>query len=227
MFALKSLNAKLLAIYVPLVCASVLLYFGTLEYQEYREARAELVGSLDHLASVQSTALASAVWEYDTDQIDSLLADLEKLNFIQGAAVYDAFGELLGAVGDHEAEPELSEFRSETQLKYASGSGTESVGRLIITVHSKEIWTQQFERMKLNAVVVAFLAMILVGVTFLATRVVIGRPIGRLQQAIERMRTSHTRERVDWQSADELGRVVDAFNRNIPRAAPVTRERNS
>ena len=142
MFALKSLNAKLLAIYVPLVCASVLLYFGTLEYQEYREARAELVGSLDHLASVQSTALASAVWEYDTDQIDSLLADLEKLNFIQGAAVYDAFGELLGAVGDHEAEPELSEFRSETQLKYASGSGTESVGRLIITVHSKEIWTQ-------------------------------------------------------------------------------------
>ena len=51
-----------------------------------------------------------------------------------------------------------------------------------------------------------------VGVTFLATRIVIGRPIGRLQHAIEQMRSGHTRERVDWKSEDELGRVVEAFN---------------
>ena len=66
MFALKSLNAKLLAIYVPLVCASVLLYFGTLEYEEYREARAELVGSLDHLASVPGTSSAAVAGPFAT-----------------------------------------------------------------------------------------------------------------------------------------------------------------
>lgn len=52
----------------------------------------------------------------------------------------------------------------------------------------------------------------LIGVTLFITREIIGKPIEQLRASIERSRTDGVLELVAWQSDDELGQVVTAYN---------------
>ena len=56
-FELKSLTAKLLAIYVPMVCLALLVVFALLQVQFYRSERAGLIQDLHRVAALQGAAL--------------------------------------------------------------------------------------------------------------------------------------------------------------------------
>ena len=208
----RSLTAKFLAILVPMVCVSVLVVFSILELQYYRTERAALVDSLNRLVTLQSPALSQAAWEYDTGQIAALLAEMEHLPQLLSAVVSDELGSVLGQAGEIDAQPESPDLRSTRQLVFTRGDISENVGHLTVTFHSGEIWKNMRWHLEVNALVLLVMAATLMGVTLLAVRVVIGRPIGRLLHSIERMKTDGVREPVEWESADELGRVVEAYN---------------
>ena len=220
----KSLTAKLLAINVPMVSIALLALFTVLEVQYYRTERAELVRSLHSLADLQSSAFASNVWEYDTDQIAVLLGELANLPHLQSAVVLDDSAAVLGSIGDIDARPEAPDLTVEQPLVYRTGEHDVTVGTLVVTFHSGEIWKDVEIRFKINALTLVVLLATLIGVTLVAVRVVIGRPINRLLSSIERMRSDRVLELVDWQSADELGRVVDAYNEMQERQEIYERE---
>ena len=186
--------------------------FSVLEARFYFNSRDELSGSLKQLISVQGSAFASAVWEIDGDQINSLLAEIERLPHIQSAAVKDISGEILAKFGDLEATPEIPEFRLERSLVYSASKVSEVVGKLIVTVHSKHIMAELLDRAKFDILIILFMAVTLAGVTIFATRKVIGVPINRLRSSIEKMQNENIHEQVEWDSTDELGQVVDAYN---------------
>ena len=208
----KSLAVKLLAIYVPMVCIALLALFSIFELQYYRSERAALIDSLDRLVALQSSAFAAAMWEYDTKQVGVLLDEMARLPQFKSAAVVNESGEILHRIGTIEGEPEAPGLRADQRLIFVTAEAKEDVGRLIVTSHSGEIWKDVKRHVRVNALILVVLASALVGVTVLAARVVIGRPIGRLLQSIERMKTDRVLELVEWESADELGRVVDAYN---------------
>jgi signal transduction histidine kinase len=208
----RSLTAKLLAIYVPMVCAAVLAVFSILELQYYRNERAALINSLDRLVALQSSALSAAAWEYDTGRISALLAEMRHLPQLQSAAVFDEAGRIIGQVGDINAKPESPDFRRNRQLVFAGSKMSENVGRLVVTFDSGEIWKNVRWHLWTNGLILLVMTATLVAVTLLTVRVVIGRPIRRLLYSIERMKTDDALELVEWKSADELGRVVDAYN---------------
>ncbi len=212
MFKPNSLIAKLLAIYLPLVSLSVVILFGVLEARFYLSSRSELIDELKQLVSVQDSAFASAVWEIDTDQINALLAEIGRLPNIQSAEVYDTSGEKLGSVGDTGVPPEVKEFRVDRALVYKTSKVTEAVGKLILTVHSKRIREEVADRLLLDFLILIVMAITLAGVTIFTTRIVIGRPVGRLRESIEKQRNENIREQVNWESSDELGEVVQAYN---------------
>ena len=190
----------------------MIILFGVLDARFYIEQRRELVNGLKQLTTVQSSAFAAAVWEFNIDQINSLLSDLEKLQFVSSAAVFDTSGELLGKFGDTIAPPESPEYRASTPLEFSSGESKESAGKLVITVHANLIREELFNRIKVDVLIVFVMALTLTGVTFFAQRVVIGRPIERLSDSIQKMRDENIREQVNWTSSDELGEVVQAYN---------------
>ena len=208
----KSLIVKLLAIYLPLVTLSVIILFSVLEMRFYFDQRDELVSELKQLTTVQSSAFASAVWEIDNDQINSLLSDIKKLPMISDAGVYDTSGELLGKIGDVTVVPEDPAFRVSMPLVFTTSKVNEAVGKLVITVHANLIREELFDRIRTDILIVFVMALSLAGVTFFAQRVVIGRPIERLRDSIQKMRDENIREQVDWSSSDELGQVVQAYN---------------
>ena len=65
----RSLTAKLLIVYVPMVCVSAVAVSLVLEIQYYRTERAALVDGLARLVALQHSALAAAAWECDTDHL--------------------------------------------------------------------------------------------------------------------------------------------------------------
>jgi signal transduction histidine kinase/CheY-like chemotaxis protein/HPt (histidine-containing phosphotransfer) domain-containing protein/HAMP domain-containing protein len=210
--SIKSLNVKLLSIYLPLVSVSVLAMFAVLEVGFYRQERANLVESLNSMSDIQRTSLTAAVWEYDIAHVEGVLADMARLPDLQGVAVLDSTNDVLSAFGDIESDPEAPDFKIETTLTYAASGQEESIGTFVAIVHSKRIWQDVWQHMKTNLLVIAVLMITLAGVTFFSSRVVIGRPISALQRSIENISSGAAREDVDWHSADELGQVVNAFN---------------
>jgi PAS domain S-box-containing protein len=207
-----SLTAKLLAINVPMVSIVLFALFSVLELQYYRTERAELVRSLHSLVDLQSSAFAGDAWEYDTDHIAVLLDELADLPQLQSAVVLDDSAAVLGRIGDADAKPEAPDLMVEQPLVYKTDQSSVTVGALVVTFHSGVIWKNVENHIKVNALTLVVLLATLIGVTLIAVRVVIAKPIGRLLNSIERMRSDHVLELVDWQSADELGRVVDAYN---------------
>ena len=131
---------------------------------------------------------------------------------MQSVVVLDNSASVLGSVGDVDAKPEAPDLMVERSLVYETNQTSETVGALVVTLHSGEIWRNVKDHLKVNALILVVMAAALIGVTLVAVRIVIARPIGRLLDSIERMRSERVLELVDWQSADERGRVVDAYN---------------
>jgi len=210
---MRTLKAKLLAIYIPLVGLSVLVAFVVFAFMYYIDQRQDLAHRLDRFMDLQSSAIAEALWQYDTDKIKSLLDELGKSPDVVGVVVYDQRGEIVASVGQiDDAEPERPEFRAERPLVFKSGKIEEPVGTWVATVHTHHIREEIFQGFKTDAVVILVLIAALIGVTMLATRLVIGRPVALLHDSIERMRQGEPWTPVAWKSADELGRVVEAYN---------------
>ncbi len=210
---MRTLRAKLLAIYVPLVGLSVLAAFIVFAIMYYVGQREDLAHRLDRVMDLQSSAIAEALWQYDTDKINALLVELGKIPDLEGVVVHDQTGEIVASVGRiDDAEPERPEFRAERSLIYKSGKIEDPVGTWVATVHTRHIRDEILQGFKTDAVVILVLIAALIGVTMLATRLVIGRPLTLLYDSIERMQKGERWTPVAWKSDDELGRVVEAYN---------------
>lgn len=209
---MRTLEAKLLALYVPLVGLSVLVAFVFLAFLYYFGQRDDLAERLDRIMDLQSSAIAEALWEYDMDKIEALLAELGKSPDVVGIVVRDQSGEIVESVGRVDFEPESPAFRAERPLVYRTGRIEEPVGRWSATVHTGHIRSEIFQGFRTDAVVVLVLICALIVVTTLATRRVIGRPLGLLYDSIDRMQRGEAWTPIAWESADELGRVVEAYN---------------
>jgi signal transduction histidine kinase/HPt (histidine-containing phosphotransfer) domain-containing protein/FixJ family two-component response regulator len=209
---IHSLSYKLLIIFVPLVCVAVVGLFAVLEYGQYRSQRADLIEALDELVNVQSSAFIPAVWELDTEQVAKLLHEVGRLPQIQGGVVLDSVGGVLASTGDWESAPSSPEFRAERLLIHKTANDQETVGKLIVTVHSAQIYQELIDRLKVNGLVLAVLVWALVASTLIATRTVLSRPLKRLRASIDKITREGIRETVQWDSQDELGQLVRAFN---------------
>jgi C4-dicarboxylate-specific signal transduction histidine kinase len=208
----RSLTAKLLIVYVPMVCVSAVAVSLVLEIQYYRTERAALVDGLDRLVALQHSALAAAAWEYDTDHVAALLADMEREPHLLSAVVLDESGRVLGQVGDVDSLPESPDLRLERELVFTTSGVSTTVGRLVAAFHTGEIWRDMRWHLLVTAAGLAAMASTLVLGTLIAVRVVIGRPISLLLQSIDRMKVDGVFEPVKWEGTDELSRVVDAYN---------------
>jgi PAS domain-containing protein/serine phosphatase RsbU (regulator of sigma subunit) len=208
----RSLTAKLLLIYVPLVCVSVLALFVVLENRFLSDQKTELEQKMTKQLEVASAAIAVPVWEFDIESVEFLLSAISHDTDVQSITVHDVHGKVIAHVDDQIDRPLEDTLKGENDLTYTSGSVQEVVGRLSITFHQDEIKRDLYKRIKTDAVIVLSLAAILLTVIWVTTRKVIGLPLAHLQNAIESSKESGKRARVEWESSDELGQVVRAYN---------------
>ncbi len=208
----RSISAKLIAIYVPMVAFTILALFAVLEFRFYFSERDKLIESLGTLMTIQSPAFAAATWEFDIPAIEQLLNGLKDLPMLQGAIVHGPDDDILGETGDVSIAPEIPAFSDVRALEFTAGDAKETVGTLTIIVHSEKIWTDVREHIKINAIILVILVVTIIVVTLVAINKVVGGPLLRLRLAMEDAKTSKTHKALDWDSTDELGQVVRVYN---------------
>jgi PAS domain-containing protein len=81
-----------------------------------------------------------------------------------------------------------------------------------LTVHSRKIWDGVKEHVFINALTLLVLVIVMMMATAYATNKIIGQPLYRLRKAMNQEKESNVREPVQWDSQDEIGQVVRAFN---------------
>ena len=220
----RTISVRLLRLLLPMVSLALLVLFAALEFRYYVAEREALVDEITNQLSVQEAAFSRAIWEYNDEQISALVDDISNLPFISSIAVYDSGGDLMASKGDYKAVPEAEDLRQRGAVSRTVGAKSETVGELVLTGNSGNIWTEISNRVLLDFLILLVMSGALTIVTFVATRNVIGKPLDRLRDAIDRVDAEKVYTQVEWSSTDELGSLVQNFNRMQQRRADAENE---
>jgi signal transduction histidine kinase/DNA-binding response OmpR family regulator/uncharacterized membrane protein affecting hemolysin expression len=209
--AFRSLRAKFLVVVVPMVLLSTVIVFGLFELNAQREAKLRLHDKLDKLVAIQSAVVAESLWNVADEQIKLILAALATDPDVSGAAVYDDLDILVGWTGEID-DFEQEELFAQTEIVYVYDESPEVIGRLAISLVDSQAQADAQSRLILAVGLATLLLAAVVFSALIANRRTIGIPLERLLASITRAQQGGDRAPVDWNSQDEIGVVVTAFN---------------
>lgn len=209
----RTLRGKFLRVTIPLIFLSVIGVFALVETLTHRNVVARLEQTLDSMIRTQAAALANPLWNLDTEQIHLSLEAIVTNREILSARVLGEDGRQMKAAGEvpEAAAPgELIQLRRE--IVFDAGAGPKVIGALEFVATRQFVWEQTKNRLLIAAVIALVAVSIEVAAALYALRTIIGRPLARLLASINRARGGEERRPVDWDSTDELGQVISAYN---------------
>jgi uncharacterized membrane protein affecting hemolysin expression len=208
---LRSLQAKFLAVVLPLVLISTVVVFGFFELASRQAAEAQLNAKLQQTVEIQGAVLAESLWNVADEQIKLILAALTTDPDVVAAAVYDERGTLVAVAGETEGMADLPYF-ADAPIVYDYDGSRMEIGRLELALTDARLAATALERMQLAGGLAAILLVAVMLSTLIANRQTIGRPLELLLASINRSDKTGPRAAVEWRSHDEIGTVVAAFN---------------
>ncbi len=210
-FWVRSVQGKFLAYMVPLVLVSTIVVFGLFEWNARRSAEEQLRVKLDKLVEIQSAVVAESLWNVADEQIKLILAALLTDPDVVAAAVLDERDLVVAEAGDSSLIG-TTDYSASRDIIYDNGDQKLRIGLLKVTLTDARLTALASERLVLAVVLAGILLLAVVAATLAANRRTIGRPLGLLLDSINRAQNDGPRKPVDWDSDDEIGRVVSAFN---------------
>jgi class 3 adenylate cyclase/HAMP domain-containing protein len=93
-----------------------------------------------------------------------------------------------------------------------AGAGPKTIGKLEFIATPRHVWEQTRLRLLIAAGIALLAVSMEVAAALFALRRIIARPLDRLLSSINKAKSGAGRARVDWNSGDELGQVISAFN---------------
>jgi adenylate cyclase len=209
----QTLRGKFLRITIPLIFLSVIGVFGVIELMTYRNAINRMEQVLDGMLRTQAAALANPLWNLDDDQIRLSLEAIVTNREILAARVLGEDGGLIGeagAVSDRISPGDLMPL--EREIIYDAGAGPNVIGTLEFVATREVVWERTRNRLLVAAVIALVAVSIEVAAALYALRTIIGQPLARLLASINQARSGEERRPVAWDSTDELGQVIAAYN---------------
>jgi signal transduction histidine kinase/DNA-binding response OmpR family regulator len=207
----RSVQTKFLLYVVPLVLVSTVIVFGLFEMNARRSAEEQLQTKLSKLIEIQSAVLTESLWNVADEQIKLTLRALLTDPDVLGAAVYDERDRLVAEVGEA-AQIAASRFSAREDVIYDAGDRRVRIGELRIALADTRLQVLASERLSFVIILAGILLTAVVTATLAANRRIIGRPLGLMMESINHSQSDGARKNVAWQSDDEIGRVVAAFN---------------
>ncbi len=208
---LQTLQAKFLALIVPLILLSTAVVFGISEMTARNEADARLSDKVGELVEIQSAVLSEALWNVADRQIELILAAVAIDPDILGAVVYDETNNPVSSIGSVEAI-EQQEFFAEKDVVYGTDGETEVIGHRAIALTDARARAESQARLYVAIGLAALLLLLVVATALVANRRTIGIPLERLLKSINQSREKGERVPVNWKARDEIGDVISAFN---------------
>ncbi len=207
LLSFRSLQAKFLAITIPLVLISTGAFFVVNQISVQQTAHDDLQAKLKEVANIQSTSLGAPVWNVDEQQVSHILAAMAIDPDIIGAIVFDESDEIIAQTGKMAASGEKI-----SQITVPIEFNSKSIGKLKVAITDKLVWQAAQDRLKVAGAMALLLVISVVLSVLLAHRRTVGTPLRLLSESIRTSREQGVRQPISWQSKDEMGAVVSAFN---------------
>ena len=209
----QTLRGRFLRITIPLIFLSVIAVFAVVEMITHRNAVNRLDQVLSGVIQTQAAALANPLWNLDDDQIRLTLEAIVTNREILTARVVGEDGSLIAKAGVVPPDGSQSDLiRLSREITHDAGAGSREIGALELVATRELVWARTVNRLLFAALVALVAVTIEVTAALYALRTIIGQPLARLLGSINRARSGETREQVDWNSTDELGQVIAAYN---------------
>lgn len=196
---------------VPVVLLSTMLVFTLFELNARAQAEEELRAKLERLAEIQSAVLAESLWNVNDAQVELILASLITDQDVLAASVFDDRDRLVASVGATD-QLEGSEYVVSREIVFGEAGREIVVGQLDLALTDARLAQLRGERLFLTAALAGILLAAVIMATIAANKQAVGRPLALLMESINREQQGKSRQAVDWQSDDEIGQVVSAFN---------------
>lgn len=209
---LKSLSTKILAIFLPTTVVVVVGIFAISEYYNFKDMHEDVISELHSYTDSQVVPMSALLWAVDEETVKRMVDGFSRHRDFQSARVRDARGEIVADVGALDAGLEYPELRTTRDLLYEALGQTEQVGTLEITFSLDRTYAILKRDALDKALFVALIVALVSALVTFITRTFVGRPLQMMTAAFERGRSDPYSGAIDWQSDDELGRAVDAYN---------------
>ena len=216
-----SLSAKFIVTVTPIFLGVFLACIVIETWHSYEKSRAEIIHRMNTLAASQSIILAESIADRDTEHLSLMLASIISEPNLIGIAVHDKDGNVLDSFGTLDgAEPD---FVKTISVNYTEGSEVRRVGTLTLVMTDRNLREEIRDQLIEHTVLGVMLLAAALAASVFAHRRTVTKPLGKLVSAINESR-GDALEKVDWQSDDEIGRVIAAYNDMQERLAGYERE---
>ena len=210
-WASRSVRAKFLAISVPIAALVAALVFASYELLTLRIAQRALTDKLAWMLESRSAVLAQPMWNLDADRMALVLTAMVDDPDVQGVAVYDVNGDILSIAGV--VNSLNSDLTGKAEIVLVSDSGaTDVIGHLLVSLSAQRLNQAFFHHLFLDGTVMLGLMIAVVCSALVAHRRIVGMPLERLLSAIHDASERRRYQHVEWESHDELGAVITAYN---------------
>jgi class 3 adenylate cyclase/PAS domain-containing protein len=169
-----------------------------------------LHANLESMIQTQSAALAAPLWNFDNEQIGLTLEAIITNKEIITARIYNDDDTLRQSVGDDS----VLEFpiRLHSDISHDPGTGPKVIGKLELIATESHVRQQTRTRLWIAAGIALLAVLMEVAAALFALRRIIESPLEKLLASINSARSGSGRQAVEWDSSDELGLVIQAFN---------------
>ena len=215
-FILKSIERKFLAIMLLallIVNGSILATFSVITRVSLEN---DIRSKKDSLLAANSKALSEPLWNYDFNNLEEIAESIALDPDIASVTIFNDRSETVASArkefkaGEAPDEQEI-DVRRKT-ITHQVGTDKVRVGVLRIAYLRDRIDAAIQNEIERSVVLfIASALAVLLGAAVL-NRFMVYRPLSQLTSAIEATRRRGKRQRVDWQSGDEIGQVVHNFN---------------
>jgi diguanylate cyclase (GGDEF)-like protein len=159
---------------------------------EYNNIREQIRSDLESIYISSAEPLATAIWNFDSDQIDSLVGGFLTLNIVSGVEVYKNADELNISKGEILSG---SAIVFEGPITYVRSGKSRPLGTLKFYASQSFV----FDRIKINVIFIVANAFIktffLSIIIFIVGHRIIGRPLGELSLSVSKL---------DFESVDNI-----------------------
>ena len=207
----KSIQAKFLAVSIPLVLIPTFLLFTIYEIITYQEAHDQLERELDGILATQSEALALPLWNYNEQQIELTISAIRTNPSVVAVKLVDEWDQILGESGNLESFHD--EFiHNEKDIVITQEGETKRIGKVHISMTDEEVRITTRNHILLAAAMASFIVIFVTLGTMIANRKIVGLPLKMVYDAIEERGKTGKSTHIEWQTTDEIGTLITAFN---------------
>jgi signal transduction histidine kinase len=200
---------RFLALFVPAMFAVLVALTAGYEWHSFQKATEALRHRLAAISANLSIVMAESLADNDHRQVRLLLANVIADEAVAAIRITGVDGEAIDSFGDFDSQPEA--WRVTQRVNFVDNDTFRQVGQIDLAFTHSHLVDRALQRLGFAAISVGIMLLAAVAIVHFSYSRSVGRPISELRRAV-REAEGRTRRRVEWQSDDEIGELVAAYN---------------